>query len=134
MNGNCSDMTGQWDGTFSYPDVPEAGPITPFIATICDAGGILKGSVLEPHEFDSSTAHATVLGQRIGRSVHFTKTYHGAGELYAETVLYFGALSEDGEYVSGEWQIEHWRGPFEMTREMSGVEGIEAEAKAEAPA
>ncbi len=130
MSSNCSDMTGRWDGTFSYPDVPEAGPITPFVATLRDLNGVLQGSVLEPHEFASGTVHSTIVGQRIGRFIHFAKTYQNADEEYRETVLYFGALSEDGEYVSGEWQIEHWRGPFEMTRELSAEASIEAEVGA----
>ncbi len=132
MSGNCSDMTGRWDGTFSYPDVPEAGPITPFVVTLRDCNGVLKGTVMEPNEFRSGTAHATLIGQRVGRSVHFAKTYSGAGEEYVETVLYYGELSADGECVSGEWRIDHWRGPFEMTRELSADVGIEAEVAAAA--
>lgn len=131
MSENCSDMTGRWDGTFSYPDVPEAGPITPFVVTLRDCNGVLKGDVLEPHEFQSGTAHSTLIGQRVGRSAHFAKTYHGAGEEYRETVLYCGMLSADGETVSGEWRIDHWRGPFEMTRELSAEPCAEVEVAVE---
>lgn len=130
MSKGSSDMTGRWDGTFSYPDVPEAGPITPFIVTLRDCAGLLKGSAMEPNEYRAGTAHATLIGQRIGRSVHFAKTYHGAGDEYGETVLYYGALSDDGENVSGEWRIDHWRGPFEMTRELSVVTDVKAESGA----
>ena len=119
MNAAASDLSGRWDGTFSYPDVPEAGPVTPFLATITDTGGVIRGTVIEPHEFVSSTAHSSLLGQRIGRSVHFAKTYHAAGDDYRETVLYFGSVCDKGEVISGEWQIEHWRGPFEMVRELT---------------
>ena len=126
---NGINLTGGWDGTFTYPDVPEAGPTTPFLATITDRGGVIEGTIIEPHEFESGTAHATLVGQRIGRSVHFAKDYHGAGWEYRETVLYYGTLSEDGDTITGEWQIEHWRGGFEMTRQ-SRVDA-EAELKAE---
>lgn len=124
-------LTGRWDGVFSYPEVPEAGPITPFVAELAERSGVVEGKVIEPHEFQDSTAHATMLGQRIGRSIHFAKSYHGAGEEYRETVLYYGSLSDDGDTITGEWQIEHWRGPFEMTRELSADEPVEAVASEE---
>lgn len=108
MAGGQHDLSGTWDGTFDYPDVPEAGPITPFLATIAERAGVLKGTVIEPHEYDpGTTAHAVILGQRIGRNVHFAKDYQNAGEDYRETVLYHGLLSEDGDLISGEWSIGH---------------------------
>ncbi len=126
----CSDLTGRWDGTFGYPDVPEAGPITPFLAQITDNGGIIKGTVMEPNEWHPGTAHSVITGQRIGRAVHFAKDYRGAGDEYCKTVLYYGTMSADSETITGEWQIGHWRGPFEMTRELSAepeaVEALEA--------
>lgn len=112
------ELTGTWDGVFHYPEVPEAGPTTPFLATLTERGGVIEGRVVEPHEYADTTAEACVLGTRIGRAVHFAKDYSGAGWEYDETVLYFGTLSEDGTTISGEWQIEHWRGPFEMTRDL----------------
>jgi len=125
MGTDCNDLSGRWDGTFSYPDVPEAGPITPFLATIQDRGGVINGSVIEPHEWREGTAHSVIVGQCIGQSVHFAKDYHGAGEEYRETVLYFGTLSEDGDTITGEWQIGHWRGPFEMTRDANAEPVVE---------
>lgn len=130
--GGRGDLTGSWDGTFSYPDVPEAGPVTPFLAKLVDRGGALSGTIIEPHEYRDGTAHSQIVGQRIGRSVHFAKDYHDAGWHYAETVLYYGRLSEDGDTITGEWQIEHWRGPFEMTREPSVDAEVEAEETVEA--
>ncbi len=128
MGAKSTDLSGRWDGTFSYPDVPEAGPVTPFLATLADSGGVLSGSIIEPHEFASGTAHSTLVGQRIGRSVHFSKTYHGAGDEYRETVLYFGSLCDEGEVITGEWRIDHWRGPFEMVRELGGPAAVEETA------
>jgi len=112
--------------------VPEAGPVTPFLAIITDNGGVLNGTVMEPHEFKSGTAHARIVGQRIGRSVHFAKTYNGAGAEYRETVLYFGLVCDKGEVITGEWQIEHWRGAFEMVRELSADAPAEEAAYVEA--
>ena len=126
---DSTNLTGSWDGTFSYPDVPEAGPITPFLAKISDNGGVIRGTVIEPHEFQPGSAHSNILGQRIGRSVHFAKDYHSAGEFYRETVLYFGTVSSEGDLITGEWQIEHWRGPFEMRRELTADAHAEREAE-----
>ncbi len=109
-------ISGQWDGTFAYPDVPEAGPITPFLANIQDIGGSITGTTIEPHEYREGTAQATLAGNRHGNSIHFTKTYHGAGFEYREAVIYIGTLCEEGDLITGEWSIEHWRGPFEMVR------------------
>lgn len=124
------DLSGGWDGTFFYPDVPEAGPVTPFLATITDRGGALSGTVIEPHEYRDGTAHATLVGQRIGRSVHFAKDYHDAGWEYSRTVVYDGTLSDDGEMITGEWSIEHWRGAFEMTRQSAADQDVEVEMEA----
>ena len=127
MSAALLDLSGAWDGVFSYPDLPEAGPTTPFLATITDRGGVIEGRVIEPHEYVEGTAHARILGHRIGQQVHFAKDYRGAGWAYAETVHYWGTLSEDGTRITGEWQIEHWRGPFEMTRDLPP--GCEAESE-----
>lgn len=128
MGAGSHDLTGKWDGVFSYPNVPEAGPTTPFLATISDMGGVIKGEVIEPHETGGGTAHSTILGQRIGTSVHFSKNYHDAGWEYQATVEYFGTLSDDGDTIVGEWRIKHWRGPFEMVRETTRSEEVADEA------
>ena len=132
MSRQNLDLTGTWDGEFEYPTVPEAGPKTPFLATLSERGGVLSGSIIEPHEVDGSTAHSTILGQRIGRNVHFAKDYSGAGRLYRETVFYDGVLSEDGETITGTWRIEHWRGPFSMTRSNAAGAKVATEETAEA--
>ncbi|WP_299193780.1 hypothetical protein [uncultured Erythrobacter sp.] len=131
MASGNPNMTGQWDGVYYYPDVPEAGPTTPFLATLTEDALVVKGEVIEPNEFHPGTARATVLGLRIGRSVHWEKTYHDAGEEYCATVLYFGTLSEDCDTVTGEWSIEHWGGPFEMVRASAAQEPASQSAEAE---
>ncbi|EAQ27734.1 hypothetical protein NAP1_09077 [Erythrobacter sp. NAP1] len=131
MGGNHN-LSGEWDGTFAYPDVPEAGPVTPFLARLSEAGGVLSGSVIEPHEFAEGTAEATISGTRIGKAVHFAKTYHGAGWEYRQTVLYYGTLNDDGTRIAGEWRIDHWRGPFEMTRDPPPAVEVSVSEEAEA--
>ncbi|WP_108788251.1 hypothetical protein [Erythrobacter sp. Alg231-14] len=119
MSSGCNDISGRWDGTFYYPDVPEAGPVTPFLANLTESGGVLNGTIIEPNEYSPATAHSTIAGQRIGSSVTFSKTYHGAGDEYSETVVYSGSLSDDANMITGEWSIDHWCGTFEMVRELS---------------
>jgi hypothetical protein len=111
------DLTGMWDGVYSYPAVPDAGPTTPFLADITESGGQISGTIIEPHEFRHGTAHATIIGHRVGTMVDFSKTYHGAGEEYDEPVSYTGQLSDDGTLITGHWMMQEWSGPFEMVRQ-----------------
>ena len=110
-------MSGKWDGTFAYPDVPDAGPATPFLAQITEAEGRFEGRIIEPHEFRDGTAHSSVQGVRAGRSIDFTKSYHDAGWEYGEPVAYAGQMSEDGNTITGHWLMQEWAGTFEMTRQ-----------------
>lgn len=132
MSSASKDLTGGWDGTFDYPKGPGAGSATPFLATIKDSGGVIEGTIIEPHLYRPGRAHASVLGQRIGTSVHFSKSYEGAGEWYKSAVIYDGTLSDDGEMISGEWSIGPIRGMFEMTRQPSAEELVEAKVEAAA--
>ena len=113
------DLSGKWDGVFAYPDVPGAGPVTPFLAEITEQGGRISGTIIEPNEFRPGTAHASLEGVRDGTSVDFLKTYHAAGEEYEEPVAYAGQLSADGNLVTGHWIMQDWSGPFEMIRQES---------------
>lgn len=99
------DISGKWDGVFAYPDVPDAGPVTPFVAEIVERDGRISGTILEPHEFRSGTAHASLEGVRAGRTVDFLKTYHAAGAEYEEPVAYAGSLSADGNIITGHWMM-----------------------------
>lgn len=112
------DLSGKWDRVYAYPDVPYAGPVTPFLAEITEQGGRISGTIIEPNEFRPSTAHATIAGVRAGTSVDFIKTYHGAGEEYEEPVAYAGRLSDDGNLITGHWMMSGWSGPFEMVRQL----------------
>ena len=111
------DLTGMWDGVYSYPAVPHAGPTTPFLADITEVGGQISGTIIEPNEFRHGTANATMIGLRVGNLVDFLKTYHGAGEEYDESVAYAGQLSDDGTLITGHWMMQEWSGPFQMVRQ-----------------
>jgi len=113
------DLSGKWDGVFAYPDVPGAGPVTPFLAQITEQGGQISGTIIEPNDFRPGTAHASLEGVRAGTSVDFLKTYHAAGEEYDEPVAYAGQLSDDGNVITGHWMMADWSGPFEMVRQES---------------
>jgi len=113
------DLSGKWDGVFAYPDVPGAGPVTPFLAEITEQGGRIRGTIIEPNEFRPGTAHAVLEGVRAGTSVDFLKTYLAAGEEYEEPVAYAGQLSDDGNVITGHWIMQDWSGPFEMIRQDS---------------
>lgn len=116
MNANSLDLTGTWDGVFFYKDMPEAGPTTPFFATIKETLGAITGTVIEPHEFTKAIIMATIIGHRSGHSVQFAKDYEDPDEDYRETVQYSGTLTNDGQVITGEWRIGIWSGAFEMTR------------------
>lgn len=111
------DLSGKWDGVFAYPDVPHAGPVTPFLAEIIEKGGRITGTIIEPNEFRPCSAHASLEGVRAGSSVDFLKTYLAAGEEYEEPVAYAGQLSDDGNVITGHWIMQDWSGPFEMVRQ-----------------
>ena len=127
MGTQSFDLTGTWDGVFFYKDVEEAGPATPFFASIRETAGLFSGSVIEPHEVTKATITATIMGNRREHSVAFAKDYDDPDELYLETVQYSGVLSADGEIITGEWRIGHWAGRFEMTRSLSVMAEAEQE-------
>ena len=119
-------LTGTWDGVYSYPAVADAGPTTPFLADISDVGGQISGTIIEPHEFHGNTAHALIIGYRAGTVVDFSKTYHGAGAAYDEPVAYIGQLSDDGTLITGHWMLQEWSGQFEMVRQVRVETLVEA--------
>jgi hypothetical protein len=122
------DLSGKWDGIYTYPAVPDAGPTTPFLADIADIGGRISGTIIEPNEFRPETAQATLEGARSGSRVDFLKIYHGAGEEYDEPVAYSGTLSDDGNVITGRWIMAEWSGTFEMVRQIETMVAGEVEA------
>lgn len=122
MTAETLDLTGAWDGVYHYKDVPDAGPSTPFLATIKETNGAFTGTVIEPHEFKEGTVSAIIHGRRRGRDVSYAKDYETDDEDYQATVQYTGTLSDDGQIMTGAWSIEHWSGTFEMSRSPEAAE------------
>lgn len=97
-------MTGVWHGLYSYP--MELQPIY-FMATLIDHGRGFSGSTHEAEKGEDGfplTLLATVDGTRIGREVHFTKTYDGSGG-WSHAVSYEGHVDDQGLEIEGTWSI-----------------------------
>ena len=111
------DLTGEWWGTFSYPD--SLGTTTPFIAQISELNGSFDGLVIEPDMVGSpETLRAAIVGVRRGSSFDFTKTYYpSAPPDYRNPVDYVGSLSADGNFAVGIWSLLEFDGSFEMHRQ-----------------
>lgn len=131
MSGDRHDLTGQWHGTFSYPAF--AGPTTPFVCNLIDAGGRFTGTTLEPNATgdpgEPEELEADVIGTREDRAVDFTKTY--GGTMWNHSVDYVGQVSEDGGTITGVWSVDQLDGTFEMHRDTSLAEVLADEAEAE---
>lgn len=119
MNGKALDVTGQWDGQFSYPHT-----LTPecFCASLFENGGHIGGTVTERATSGANAGAcfiATMRGERNSTRVRFTKTYEDGVRQHA--VLYTGTLNADGSEIAGEWRIAgSWSGPFLMIRRAAG--------------
>jgi len=125
MQADAQNLTGVWNGLYSYPN----GRSVTFVATLIDSGSTLTGSTHEPcvgGDCPAGTLFATLLGGRSGSAVTFRKTYDGAGPRYG-TVNYEGALNADATEIAGRWMIPGvWSGKFMMIRPLR--EGVRAEA------
>lgn len=127
---NSQDLTGQWSGTFSYPDGIE--PSTPFEAIIEDQGGHLSGKIIEPSHTDGRTLEATLIGTRHGSSCDFIKTYTSdAPGDYDQPVDYVGGIGPDGLTINGVWSLLDFDGKFEMHRDQSAQKTAELSVEAE---
>jgi hypothetical protein len=121
-------LTGIWHGLYTYP-VARARVL--FDATLIESGSWLSGST---HEISASgptkggVIFATILGERAGRHVIFTKTYDGTAPGYT-VVEYEGALNEDGSEIEGRWSIRNnWSGKFLMIRSTGKEQAVEHKA------
>ncbi len=113
------DLSGQWNGTFTYP--ANLGPATPFLLDMRDLNGALSGQIIEPEQFYGAmvTLNAVLFGVRSGRTVDFTKKYIDPPDGYEYPVDYVGRLSADGLIVSGVWSLPGADGSFEMHRDLA---------------
>lgn len=109
------DVTGIWDGIFSYP---RAMPPNRFTADLREEDGRIVGETREPSDSPDDEAnelHALVEGARSGSEVSFTKFYDSQRRL--TPIVYHGAIDTDGNEISGRWTSKNdWSGTFLMTR------------------
>lgn len=125
-----SDLSGQWDGQFAYPD--GFGPVTPFLATLVQRGSSFTGTIVEPDLYaGGQSAEATIVGVQAGDAVDFTKTYRKATAGYENPVDYVGQLSDDGNRITGMWSLLDMNGTFEMERMGAAAERVEREVSVE---
>ncbi|WP_448501311.1 hypothetical protein [Sphingomonas sp.] len=108
-------LTGEWTGIFSYP---HSLPSTAFEAVLTDRDGVLAGTVSEPDLYGPGNVIAAIEGTRDGNAVRFGKYYPaGAEDDGYDMVAYSGLLSQDGNEISGHWDIPgEWSGGFIMIR------------------
>ena len=126
MQADAQNLTGVWNGLYSYPN----GRSVTFVATLIESGSTLTGSTHEPcvgSDCPAGTLFATLLGSRSGNAVTFRKTYEVAGARY-DTVNYEGRLNADATEIEGRWSIPGvWSGKFLMIRPLR--EGLKEEQK-----
>ena len=113
---NSLDLTGQWQGQYSY--YRNKAPV-PFSARLTENDSWLDGLIEEvgtAGDAKGKPIAATLQGRRTGRSVTWIKIYHGSFRLY-DSVQYRGDVSEDGQEIEGQWVIHgNSRGRFLMMR------------------
>ncbi len=131
MQQSSQDLTGVWNGLYTYPD----GRSVSFIATLIAHGSTFTGST---HELcimglaPGGTLYASLVGSRDGAAVAFRKTYEGGVPGYG-AVDYAGTLSADATEIAGRWSIPGaWSGKFLMIRPARGAERVERKAAARA--
>ncbi|MEL1249590.1 hypothetical protein [Aurantiacibacter gilvus] len=124
------DLSGQWDGEFSYP--AGEGPVTPFVATLVQRGNSVTGNISEPDlHLPGATAEATFVGVVTGEAVDFTKTYRKVVWGYVHPVDYVGQIREKGNVIAGVWSLLDMNGRFEMRRHATRELAEEREAEIE---
>ena len=87
-----ANVTGSWLGTYWKNGTP-----TRFEATFVQSRNVLSGRILD----DGSAGEASVNGDIIGRHIDFVKRYFSV----PDTIHYTGTLSEDENFLSGQWNI-----------------------------
>jgi hypothetical protein len=126
MDAQIQNLTGVWNGLYSYAD----GRSVTFVATLIDSGSMLSGSTHEPcigGDCPAATLFATLTGSRSGSAVTFRKTYEAASPRWG-TVNYEGRLNADATEIEGRWTIPGvWSGKFMMIRPLR--EGLTEEHK-----
>lgn len=129
MDANAQDLTGIWQGLYTYAD----GRSVSFVATLIESGGALTGTTHEPcvsGRAAGGTLFATLAGTRQGDTVSFRKTYEGDVPGYG-AVDYVGMLNSDASEIEGRWIILGvWSGKFLMIRPIRASTSTENEVAA----
>ena len=127
MQAKAENLTGVWQGLYSYPD----GRSVSFVATLIDSGRALTGATHEPcvgRDCPAATLFATLAGRHNGSMVTFRKTYDGSIPRYG-AVDYAGLLNGEATEIEGRWIIPGvWSGKFLMIRPERSAESVEREA------
>ena len=115
MTRDTNNLTGIWQGLYSYPRA--LAPVS-FTATLLESGAWLSGSIHElaqKHGGELTEAFATLLGGRDGQAVQFIKTYDGSNG-WSHSLAYEGGLNDDATEIEGRWIGADWSGKFLMIR------------------
>ena len=100
-----ADVNGTWLGTYWQQGTP-----TRFEIALIQSGNTLSGSILD----DCYLGEARLQGELVGRSISFIKRYLTTSQ---QPITYVGTISEDEDYMQGEWNIGMWDfGPWEARR------------------
>ena len=129
MQAKTQDLTGVWNGLYTYRD----GRSTSFVATLIESGSALSGTTHEPGASGATGAmlFASLVGARNDSAVTFTKSYDRPDVFHRSPIRYEGALNGEGTEIEGRWTIMHfWSGKFLMVR--SPGQEMKAERKAHA--
>lgn len=120
MTGTSDNLTGVWQGLYTY----SPGPSVSFMATLIESASRLSGATHEPCSSDRcsvATHDALLNGQRQGSAVAFEKTYDPVSPEFS-AVQYDGTLSADGNEIEGRWRIPGaGSGKFLMIRSTRNV-------------
>lgn len=113
----AADISGMWLGTYW-----QRGNPTRFEVTFVQGGNSVGGRVMD----DGYLGEANLSGTIAGRRITFVKRYLASSQ---SPVEYTGTVSEDANYMSGEWRIgqfdsgnwEAHRSQDDLTQELKSV-------------
>ena len=118
---SAMNLSGVWEGTYSYPDGSGRDPV-PFELLLIHKEGdnSFRGEIKEPRTFGDDNGpwlHAEVVGtyHPEGHSITFKKQYDGTNGVN-HAVLYSGDVTQDGTQINGTWKVsDDTSGKFTMS-------------------
>ena len=112
-------LNGKWSGRYYYNANRTS---VDFTFDLKAEGGNCTGHIQEPNTFGDKSAKflfanvsCVSTGVGPGRVFRFHKQYDGTGGV-SHAVEYSGVVSEDGDTITGQWQIKDTTGQFSMMR------------------